>query len=104
MVAEGLATARYTNLAVISVKAPLEDAARLISPYTGVLEQEGEHTRVQLGFDDMTWVAGYLIGLGLEFEVIEPYELRRHMSALGERLRHVHGTAARRPRPSPSRR
>ncbi len=104
MVAEGLTTARYAHQAVVSLKAPLADAARLISPYTGVVAREGDHTRLQLGFDDLDWVAGYLIGLGLEFEVIEPDELRRHISTLGERLRRVHATPARPPRPSPSRR
>jgi predicted DNA-binding transcriptional regulator YafY len=103
MVAEGLTTARYAHQAVVSVRAPLEDAARLISPYTGVLEREGDHTRVRLGFDDPDWLAGYLVGLGLEFEVIEPEELRRRMWALGERLSRVHAAPARRPRPSPPR-
>jgi predicted DNA-binding transcriptional regulator YafY len=104
LVAEGLTIARYAHQAVVSLKAPLADAARLISPYTGVVAREGDHTRLQLGFDDLDWVAGYLIGLGLEFEVIEPDELRRHISTLGERLRRVHATPARRPRPSLSRR
>jgi predicted DNA-binding transcriptional regulator YafY len=93
MVAEGLTNARYGYQAVVSLNAPLEDAARLISPYTAVLEREGDRTRVQLGFDDFDWVAGYLIGLGLEFEVVEPDELRRHMTALAERLSRVHGAA-----------
>ncbi len=104
LVAEGLTTARYAHQAVILVTAPLEEAARLISPYTGVLEEDGDHTRVQLGFDDFDWVTGYLIGLGLEFEVIEPDELRRHISALGERLSRVHAAPAARARHGPSRR
>jgi predicted DNA-binding transcriptional regulator YafY len=100
MVAEGLTTARYAHQALVSVKAPLEEVASLISPYTGVLERDGDHTRVRLGFDDLGWVAGYLVGLGPEFEVLGPDELRRYLSALGERLASLHGTGrSTRPRP-----
>jgi predicted DNA-binding transcriptional regulator YafY len=45
---------------------------------------------VELGFDDFDWLAGFLIGLGLEFEVIEPVDLRRHIAALGRRLHRAH--------------
>ena len=104
MVAEGITTARYTHQAVVSVHAPFEDVVQLISPYTAVLEREDGHTRVQLGFDDLDWVTGYLIGLGLEFEVIEPLELRQYVSAVGERLNRVHTGPARVPQSGSSHR
>jgi predicted DNA-binding transcriptional regulator YafY len=90
MVAEGITAAPYAHLAVVSVKASFEDLARLVVPCVGVLQGEDDHTRLEIGFDDFDWVAGYLIGLGLDFEVIEPAKLREHMSALGSRLRRVH--------------
>jgi predicted DNA-binding transcriptional regulator YafY len=96
MVAEGIATAPYRHRAVVSVKSSPEDVARLVAPYVGVLEREGEHTKVEVGFDDVDWVAGYLVGLGLDFEVIEPTELRDHLAALGDHLQRVHGRPARR--------
>ena len=74
----------------VLVKAPVHDVARLISPYAGVSTAHGPDTLVELGVDDFDWLAGFLIGLGLEFEVIEPVELRRHMVTLGARLRRDH--------------
>ncbi|MGA3354376.1 MAG: WYL domain-containing protein [Acidimicrobiales bacterium] len=90
MVAEGISTAPYKHRAVVSVMAAPEDVARLVAPYTAVLDREKDHTRVELGYDDLDWVAGYLVGLGFDFEVIEPVELREHMVAIGGRLRDTH--------------
>ena len=45
----------------------------MIAPHVGVLSEEGAATTlVELGIDDFEWLAGYLIGLGLDFEVREP--------------------------------
>jgi predicted DNA-binding transcriptional regulator YafY len=93
MVAEGISTSGYAYRAVVLVKAPLLEVARLISPYAGVGKRQGDHTRVEMGVDDFNWLAGYLIGLGLEFEVIEPVELRDHVSALADRLHRSHPPA-----------
>jgi predicted DNA-binding transcriptional regulator YafY len=90
MVAEGITTAQYTLQAVVVVKAALEEVAQVIAPSVGVLEREGDHTKVELGIDDFDWLAGYLIGLGLDFEVKEPVELRGYMVMLGERLARAH--------------
>jgi predicted DNA-binding transcriptional regulator YafY len=90
MVAEGISTAHYSHRAVVSVKAPFEEVATLIAPHVGVLEREGDHTRLELGMDDFDWLAGYLIGLGLDFEVIEPAEMRTQMAMLGARLQAAH--------------
>jgi predicted DNA-binding transcriptional regulator YafY len=51
---------------------------------------------VELGFDDVDWLAGFLIGLGLVFEVLEPVELRRDIAALGRRLQRAHPVAPQR--------
>jgi predicted DNA-binding transcriptional regulator YafY len=90
MVAEAISTTGYAHQAVVRVDAPTEQVARLIAPYVAVTAPDGVHTRVELGVDDFDWLAGYLIGLGLDFEVIEPVELRQHLRALGERLRRAH--------------
>ncbi len=94
MVAEAISTAGYATRAVVRVKAGAEEVARLIAPHVGVVEAEGRFSRVELGVDDFDWLAGYMIGLGVDFEVIEPEELRRHISALAERLRNAHGPAS----------
>jgi predicted DNA-binding transcriptional regulator YafY len=92
MVAEGITSAGYARRAVVSIGAAHEDVARRIPPYVGVLAADGDRTRVELGFDDIDWLTGYLTGLGLDFEVIGPPELREHMSELGERLLRAHGS------------
>jgi predicted DNA-binding transcriptional regulator YafY len=94
MVAEAISTAGYAHRAVVLVKAPTEDVVQLIPPYVGVTEPDGIHTKVELGYDDFEWLAGYLIGLGPDFEVIEPLELRRYIATLGGRLRRAHSGAA----------
>lgn len=91
MVAEGITTSHYTHKAVALVKAPLAEVATVIAPHVGVLEAEGDATVVELGIDDFEWLAGYLIGLGLDFEVREPVELRTYMATLGTRLLEAHG-------------
>jgi predicted DNA-binding transcriptional regulator YafY len=90
MVAEGITTAAYRHRAVVSVKAAPAEVARLIAPTVGIVERTGDHAQVELGFDSLSWVAGFLIGLGLEFEVIEPLELREHMALLGTQLSGAH--------------
>ena len=90
MVAEGITTSHYTHKAVVSVRTPIDAVAQLIAPHVGVLESEGDTTRMELGIDDFEWLAGYLIGLGLDFEVREPVALREYMASLGERLHRVH--------------
>jgi predicted DNA-binding transcriptional regulator YafY len=94
MVAEGISTSGYAYRAVVLVKAPLAEVTRLISPYAGVGSRQGDATRVEMGVDDFDWLAGYLIGLGLEFEVIAPVELRDHVSALADRLYRSHPPTA----------
>jgi predicted DNA-binding transcriptional regulator YafY len=90
MVAEGISTAGYAHRAIVRLLAPAEEVARLIPPSTGVCEPDGDATRVDLGFDDFHWLAGYLIGLGLDFEVLAPIELRHYVRRLGRRLHQEH--------------
>jgi predicted DNA-binding transcriptional regulator YafY len=93
-VAEGIATAPYSHRAIVFLKAELAEVARRVPPSVGILTAMSENTQLELGFDDFDWVAGYLIGLGLPFEVIEPKELRRHASELGGRLVQAHAERA----------
>jgi predicted DNA-binding transcriptional regulator YafY len=90
MVAEAISTAGYTYRAVVRMEATAAEVARLIPPHVGVTTADGERATVELGVDEFDWLAGYLIGLGVEFEVLEPPALRQHFSALGRRLRHRH--------------
>jgi len=95
MVAEALTTTGYAHRAVVRVKAPADEVARRIAPEIGVTEPDGPDARVELGVDDFDWLAGYLVGLGLDFDVIEPVEMRQHLSALGRRLHTTHAAVRR---------
>jgi predicted DNA-binding transcriptional regulator YafY len=90
MVAEGITTSHYSHTAVVRVHAPAEQVAQVIAPHVGMVEADGADARVELGIDDFEWLAGYMIGLGLDFEVIEPQALRAYLAALGERLQRAH--------------
>jgi predicted DNA-binding transcriptional regulator YafY len=90
LVAEGITAAPYRHRAVVVLDVDAVEAARRIPPSTGVLTALGEKTELELGFDDPNWVAGYLIDLGLPFEVLEPESLRNHVADLGNRLVSAH--------------
>ncbi len=94
MVAEAISTTGYAHRVVVLFDAPADEVTRLIPPYVGVAGPDGAGTRVELGVDDFDWLAGYLIGLGLAFEVIEPVEVRRHLAALAEHLHRTHSRTA----------
>jgi predicted DNA-binding transcriptional regulator YafY len=91
MVAEAISTSVYDFRAVVRLEAPADEVARRIPPYDGVVvSTTGDHTTVALGADDFDWLAGYLVGLGLNFEVMEPPELRIHMTGVARRLAEAH--------------
>jgi predicted DNA-binding transcriptional regulator YafY len=90
MVAEAITTSQYVYRAVVRVKAPAGEVARMVYPQTGMVEADGQESVVSLGADELNWIAGYFVQLGLDFEVIEPPELRAHCAALGQQLRAAH--------------
>ena len=90
MVTEGIATAGYSYRAVVRVHAPLDQVVRRIQPTVGVVSARGTETIVEIGADDFEWLAGYMTGLGWDFEVLEPAAWRARMAGLGRRLAHLH--------------
>jgi predicted DNA-binding transcriptional regulator YafY len=70
----------------VSVDAPVEELRRRVSPTLAELTEDGEGTRLELGADSLEWAAGFLAGLGAEFRVIRPDELRDQLRGLAERL------------------
>jgi predicted DNA-binding transcriptional regulator YafY len=90
MVAEGITILHYKHTAVVRVHEPPSEVAKVIAPHVGIVQEDGVDSRVELGIDDFEWLAGYLIGLGLDFEVIEPPALRDYVARLGERLHRTH--------------
>jgi len=91
MVAEGITISFYTHTAVVLVKAPLSEVATVVPPHVGILSEEGTTaTLLEVGIDDFDWLASYLIGLRLDFEVRAPEDLRAYMVTLGARLAEAH--------------
>ena len=90
LVAEALAMAPYRRRARVAVAAPPEELARHVGPTVGVVSPRGEHSLLELGFDGIEWLVGYLVALELPFEVLEPEDVRAGVGELAERLAAAH--------------
>ncbi|MGQ0849981.1 MAG: helix-turn-helix transcriptional regulator [Actinomycetota bacterium] len=86
LVAEGLAVAVYKLQARVLLKVPYEQAAGLVSPTIGIVERRRGGALLRIGADDAAWVAAYLAGLGCQFRILDPPELKEAVAALGARL------------------
>ncbi len=72
----------------VVVEAPLEEVARKLPRKLGRLEAIDERrTRLVGSTDELDWYAAHLAGLGADFRVCAPQELREEVRELGERLR-----------------
>ena len=88
LVSEGVAVRVFETRARVVVHAPSQVAAMHIGPTVGVVEQSepgAESCIVTIG-GDADWVARYLASLPVDFEVLEPPEVRDELRALAERL------------------
>ena len=90
LVSEGISVAPYRHKATVRINARPDEVTRKIPPDVGVVEPDGDGSLLKIGADEFAWLAGRLAGLDLEFEVIEPPELRTYLSALGRRLVRAH--------------
>jgi predicted DNA-binding transcriptional regulator YafY len=83
----GVGAAMWQHQAVVRLHAPIGDVAAVITPMMGAVEPDGPaHCLFRTGADTLPVLARYLTMLGLDFDVVEPAELREHVRALGERL------------------
>lgn len=81
-----LARMPYEWRVEVRVLAPIEDVRHRISPTLAELSEDGEGTRLELGADSLEWAAGLLAGIGFDFEVVAPDELRACLGDLADRL------------------
>jgi predicted DNA-binding transcriptional regulator YafY len=56
----------------------------------GAVEDGAAGAVLRIGADQAEWLTGYLIGLGLAFEVVSPPELRQEVLAIAERAAASH--------------
>jgi predicted DNA-binding transcriptional regulator YafY len=70
----------------VHLHAPVEEIAARVPATLAELRPEGTGTRLEVRADSLDWAAGFVAGLGADFEVVRPDELREHLAELAERL------------------
>lgn len=86
-VTRGVSSAPYRYRTRVRLHLPAAQAAEWIAPATGVLTPLDErHCELTAGADSLDAVAGHLIMLGCDFDVLEPPALADAVRALAERL------------------
>ncbi|MCZ7461198.1 helix-turn-helix transcriptional regulator [Streptomyces sp. WMMC940] len=86
-VARGVSTATYAETAVIRLLVPVERAAAVVSPSTGVLEAEGPGScLLRTGAGSLDVMVVHVVLMGFDFEVVEPVELTEHIRTVRDRL------------------
>jgi predicted DNA-binding transcriptional regulator YafY len=71
----------------VRLDAPVSEIAARVPATLAELEADDSGTRLKMRADSLDWVAGVLAGLGADFRVIRPDELREHLERLASRLR-----------------
>jgi predicted DNA-binding transcriptional regulator YafY len=90
LVAKAISSSPYRYQAQVRFGVPYDQLARRIPPNVGVVEPDGDGCLVRMGTDDIDWLAGYLVGLALPFEIVEPPNLRQEVIGLAERILRAH--------------
>jgi predicted DNA-binding transcriptional regulator YafY len=89
-VSQGVALAVYDVQAVVRLHTDEDTARRLVGPTIGVIDHsDGTTTTVRMG-GDADWIARYLAGIEVRFEVLEPAEVKAELRKLGRRLQREH--------------
>jgi len=78
----------------VRVHAPADELAPRISPAIAQLTQTPAGTMLSMRAESLEWAAGVLAGLGAEFDIVRPDELREHVRTLAGRLAAAGGPAA----------
>ncbi len=81
-----LATVPYRWLATVRLRTSLEEARRRIHPTVGTLQGEDGGVLLRMGSDDLEWMARRLAGLGMDFSIVGPDELRQAVRREAARL------------------
>ncbi|BBE23258.1 DNA-binding transcriptional regulator [Arthrobacter sp. MN05-02] len=87
-VQESITRSPYSYDAVIRFSAPLQELEARVPASTGTLEADGDgHTILRAGFDSLDFPLAYLASWDIDFEVLEPAEMRERAVVVAERLR-----------------
>ncbi len=86
-VSSGAGAAVWQHRAVVRLHAPVAQMTAVVTPTMGTVEPDGpDRCLFRTGADTLPVLARYLALLGVDFDVVEPAELRAHVRALGERF------------------
>lgn len=90
LVARGIALAPYPVRARVVLHVSPAEAEKYVPPTIGLLEPYGDDgTLLSIG-GDIEWLTHYLCGVGCDFDVLEPDELRDSVRARGRYLAESH--------------
>jgi predicted DNA-binding transcriptional regulator YafY len=86
-VARSISTTMYRHQAKLVLHAPLDAMADRISPLAGTLEHlDAQRCVLQCGSHSLGALAIWVAMLDVDFEVLEPPELREHLQELASRM------------------
>lgn len=86
LVQKGIAIDAWSHRAEVRLGVTAEVASKYVPATIGLVEADGNHSRLTIGADDLGWLARYLLNLPFDFDVRSPEALREELVALGERL------------------
>ena len=70
----------------VRLDAPLDELAARVPRTLAEVSPDGAGTRLELRAESLDWAAGFLAGLGVDFDVVRPDELREPLARLANRL------------------
>jgi predicted DNA-binding transcriptional regulator YafY len=85
-VSRTLARVPWSHEVEVVLEAPVAVVAARFPPALAELEADGERTLLRMRAESLDWVAGLLAGVGCDFTVRRPDELRSSLRALAARL------------------
>jgi predicted DNA-binding transcriptional regulator YafY len=86
-VTKSLSSALYPHRATVLLDAPLEEVRRRIGPRDGLFVRASNNTcTMELGAPTLDVLAARILWLGVDFEVLTPDALRRHLRTVIARL------------------
>ncbi len=87
LVQQGITVDVWDVAASVILDAGVQRARREIAPTVGTVAAIDEKTsRLSIGADDMGWLARFLLGLSIKFEVEGPPELKEELARIGREL------------------
>ncbi|MHA7271972.1 helix-turn-helix transcriptional regulator [Arthrobacter sp. TMT4-20] len=82
----------YQYDVVVRLTGNINEVSQKVSPDTAELQSDGEeHTLMRAGFDSLDWPLMHLVALELEFEILEPPQMRERARLAAARLTRASG-------------